>query len=83
MTKSQTTRPIVRSTKNPVHVHDCACCKFVGGAIVNKQMVDYYRCEDTIIARFGDNPEENRSLPEFIVNQYKGQDETWLNYKKL
>lgn len=83
MIKSQTTKPVVRNNTNPVYVHDCNCCTFLGGAIVNKQMVDYYKCDDTLIARFGDEPQENKSLPEWIVKRYATHDAIWAKAIKI
>ena len=45
----------------PKHQHDCERCAYLGQTIGRSKLVDLYQCGDTLIARYGDAPEDNSS----------------------
>lgn len=52
----------------PIHTHDCDCCTYLGSdhAFFAPETFDFYLCkgiEETLIARYGSEPQENISLP--------------------
>jgi len=71
-------------TIKPVLTHDCDCCTFLGGTVVQGQFVEYYECDDTIIARTGNEPHNNRSMPLAMIkhtlqrNVSKLRESIWL-----
>ena len=62
----------------PYFKHDCSRCTFLGHAWIDGvRRVDYYQCGNTYIAREGNKPEDNRSLPINIVRMFSHIDEVW------
>ena len=61
----------------PFFQHDCSCCTFLGAASVAGQLVDYYQCGGSYIARTGHRPESNRSLSVSFLRMVAGSDPVW------
>ena len=54
-------------TTKPQLTHDCEACTFLGGKIVDGTFYDYYTCNESIIARFGNDGPEYASMPKKLV----------------
>jgi hypothetical protein len=80
---SQTQTQTFTFTTAPVLAHDCDCCKFLGGTIVQGQFVEYYQCEDTVIARTGNGAQDNRSFPIAFILQRDFGSSVWQAIKPL
>lgn len=42
---------------NPRYKHHCSKCNCLGEVVVNDTAADLFVCDDTVIARFGDEPD--------------------------
>lgn len=47
--------------RTPTHEHDCTSCTYLGQTIGRGKLVDLYQCGNTILARYGNEPEDYAS----------------------
>lgn len=48
--------------------HDCEACKYIGSMHGDRGLLDWYECNDSVIARHGNDGPEYWSVPKFLVN---------------
>ena len=53
---------------DPKWTHDCEDCKYIGSMHHERNLLDWYTCGETVIARHGDDGPEYCSLPHYVVN---------------
>ena len=49
-------------------IHDCGSCKYKGSMHSDRGVFDWYVCNDSVIARYGDDGPEYWSMPTDMVN---------------
>ena len=50
-------------TTEPALTHDCTACTFKGGKIIDNKFYEFYTCNESLIARFGNDGPEYISMP--------------------
>jgi len=50
-----------------VWIHDCDQCKYAGSMFRENKTFDWYVCNDSVVARFGDDGPEYWSMPKDMV----------------
>ena len=50
------------------YAHICGGCKYIGSMHHERNLLDWYTCGETVIARHGDDGPEYWSLPHYVVN---------------
>lgn len=48
-------------------IHDCNACKYLGSSIGDRRIFDWYECNDTTVARFGDYGPDYWSMPTTMI----------------
>ena len=49
-------------------IHDCSHCKYTGSMFHHNEILDWYVCSDSIVARRGDDPPDYWSVPICMVS---------------
>ena len=44
-------------------IHDCGNCKYKGSMFHGSDKLDWYTCDDTVVARYGDDGPDYWSMP--------------------
>ena len=50
-----------------IWIHDCDQCKYAGSMFHENKTFDWYVCNDSVVARFGDDGPEYWSMPKDMV----------------
>lgn len=51
----------------PKWTHDCNVCNYLGSIHTHKGIVDWYKCTDSTVARFGSDGPDYWSMPTSMV----------------
>ena len=64
----RSTRILKGKALHPKWTHDCEACEYIGSMHSDRGLLDWYTCNDSVIARYGDDGPEYWSTPRFIIN---------------
>lgn len=48
-------------------IHDCDACKYIASSLGKNGLFDWYVCNDTTVARYGDDGPEYWSMPTRMI----------------